>query len=320
MTLEQTLPAPTWLRTLVYVLGPLVCYLLGTAVVEGILLYVGAAVLLSLEGEAAQFLETNAYWLLALGSAVLLYPFFLRRYFRDWRQRVCRAADGTLKFCLRESGTETKNPIASWFSLWRGVRAPFLLIAFAAAAACCGTFLLNFLARSWTFLLGGAQQQNEVILRTNLGVVFLTSVLAVPLFEELVFRGLFYRRLRDFCGVRFSALFTALCFGFLHETVAQAALGILMGLLFAWVYERFQSLAAATLAHMAANAVNFIFLAASKEAELMGSLSLSPFLLVLLLIGSGAAAVMLYRCLLRIPPAPTYLLYTSSLAQGEQLK
>lgn len=341
---EALLPKPAWPRRVAYVLGPLLCYLVGTAVVEGLLLTAGLTALVLTQGSALEaaglagvtagagaqaaagwetlsvvvsFALNNTYWLLALGSAVLLYPFFLRRYYRDWSQRVRRKADGSFQFCLRESGRAGHGRFSSWLQLWRQLSSPLCAVIFAASAALFGNLLLNFLARSWTFLLSGVAQQNEAILQTNLTVVFVATVLLVPLFEELVFRGLFYRRLRDYCGVRFASVFSALCFGLLHETLGQAALGFMMGLLFAWIYERSQSLAEASLAHASANAVNFVLLAMSKQAALRGTLSFSPLMLVCLLALSAYFAAMMYRQFLKKPAAPAYYLYSPSLSQGE---
>lgn len=86
----------------------------------------------------------------------------------------------------------------------------------------------------------------------------LGAVIAVPLAEELAFRGYLYRRLqaRDFDGVSptrvslLSALLSSGLFAALHSDVLA---GLLAGLVYNWVYTRQGHLSNAVLAHAITN-------------------------------------------------------------------
>jgi membrane protease YdiL (CAAX protease family) len=82
------------------------------------------------------------------------------------------------------------------------------------------------------------------------------SVLAAPLFEELIFRGILYRGFRHSLGPGLSALASALVFALVHPA-ATALPVFVMAWLAASVYERTRWLATPVAAHMTYNAVVF---------------------------------------------------------------
>lgn len=81
----------------------------------------------------------------------------------------------------------------------------------------------------------------------------LCTVLFIPAAEELCFRAHIYALLRDRFTFWTAALFSALAFGMFHGNAVQGLYGFLLGILLAWIYERFHSFWAAYLFHMAAN-------------------------------------------------------------------
>ena len=81
----------------------------------------------------------------------------------------------------------------------------------------------------------------------------LSVVILAPIAEELVFRGLIFRRMREFAPFAVSMIFSALIFGFYHGNVVQGVYAFLVGLLCAYVCEKFKSILAPILLHMCAN-------------------------------------------------------------------
>jgi len=77
----------------------------------------------------------------------------------------------------------------------------------------------------------------------------------VPLTEELLFRGIFFRWLRQRLEFRPAAFVSAAAFGIAHGSVDKAIIAGLLGLPLAWLYERSRSLAPAILLHQTYNSL-----------------------------------------------------------------
>jgi len=83
--------------------------------------------------------------------------------------------------------------------------------------------------------------------------VLVYSGIIVPVAEELLFRGVVFRWLRQRFAFWPSAVASAALFGWVHVWLdAMVAAGV-MGIILAWLYERSRSLAPAILTHQAFN-------------------------------------------------------------------
>lgn len=82
--------------------------------------------------------------------------------------------------------------------------------------------------------------------------LFLYGVVS-PLAEEVVFRGIVYNRMKKYFSVKVSIAASACFFGIYHANLVQGIYGLLMGVLIAYVYEKFDSFFYAFLFHAAAN-------------------------------------------------------------------
>lgn len=87
-----------------------------------------------------------------------------------------------------------------------------------------------------------------------------TGGLIAPLAEEVFFRGLIHRWLRQRMRFWPAATLSALLFGVVHVEISVAGAAFLLGLLLAWLYERSGSLWAPITVHIINNAVKIIFL------------------------------------------------------------
>jgi len=84
-------------------------------------------------------------------------------------------------------------------------------------------------------------------------MAWVTAVLMAPVLEEIVFRGLMYTRLKKGLPVIVAAVVTSLAFGIAHGTVIWAIYTFVFSMVLIWVFEKFQSLTACILLHMAYN-------------------------------------------------------------------
>lgn len=81
----------------------------------------------------------------------------------------------------------------------------------------------------------------------------LATVVAAPLVEEMVFRGLMYKRLRRCLGRWQCIVISALAFGITHGNIVQFLYAFSVGILLAYVYEIYKNLWAPVILHAMAN-------------------------------------------------------------------
>lgn len=77
-----------------------------------------------------------------------------------------------------------------------------------------------------------------------------------PIAEELLFRGLIYRRFKEFTAVIPAMLWASLTFALLHGNLVQGVYAFIIGFILCYVYERYGSVKAPILMHMASNIVS----------------------------------------------------------------
>lgn len=82
---------------------------------------------------------------------------------------------------------------------------------------------------------------------------WILAVFMAPVLEEIVFRGLMYTRLKKGLPVIAAAIVTSLAFGIAHGTIIWAIYTFVFSMVLIWVFEKFQSLTACIVLHMAYN-------------------------------------------------------------------
>ena len=75
----------------------------------------------------------------------------------------------------------------------------------------------------------------------------------VPICEELVFRGLMFKRMRESSGFMPAALYSSVVFGLMHVNFVQMLYGFFLGMMLAYIYEKYGSVKAPVLSHIAMN-------------------------------------------------------------------
>jgi len=89
-------------------------------------------------------------------------------------------------------------------------------------------------------------------------ITFLTTVFMAPILEELLFRGLIYKRLRNICKPFVAATISSLAFGITHGNLVQFSYAFLAGMLLAYVYEKYKNIWAPIIFHFCANALSML--------------------------------------------------------------
>ena len=97
------------------------------------------------------------------------------------------------------------------------------------------------------------EQTMSALYAASLPMQLLCLGILVPMCEELVFRGLMFRRIRQRGTFLQAALYTSAVFGFLHINMVQMIYGFCLGIVFCYLYEKYGSVKAPVFAHMTAN-------------------------------------------------------------------
>lgn len=130
--------------------------------------------------------------------------------------------------------------------------------AFMAAIGCC---LVGNLVLAWMGITANDEafnQLSDIIANSALWVQILVTVFLGPVTEELLFRGIVYRRIERSYGFRAGAIVSALLFGALHGNISQFIYAFLLGMLFAYGYFKSGHLWVCILMHLLANAASMI--------------------------------------------------------------
>lgn len=126
-----------------------------------------------------------------------------------------------------------------------------------AAAAATGNNLIG--------ISGLAEYYSETIESLNNAVYsggIIVEVIAIgilaPVAEEMVFRGLLYKRSREQLKPLTAMILTSFLFAFFHGNVVQGVYAFLIGILCAFALERFKNILAPILVHIGANIFSIV--------------------------------------------------------------
>lgn len=79
-----------------------------------------------------------------------------------------------------------------------------------------------------------------------------------PIAEEFLFRGVIYKRLRNYLKPAMAIFWSALLFGVYHGNVVQLIYAFVCGVMLAWAYEKFGTIKAPILAHICMNITSLV--------------------------------------------------------------
>ncbi len=159
-----------------------------------------------------------------------------------------------------------KEKAAQVYTAYENVPFPYYLFSFImGAAACLAVNNLLVFSRLTELLYDGYEATAEILFQGGLIVELIIMGVLIPVVEELIFRGLVYRRVRWYLGVMPAMILSALFFGTVHGNLLQGLYAFIIGLLLAYVYERFHSILAPIAVHAGANILSVI----ATETEIL---------------------------------------------------
>lgn len=175
-------------------------------------------------------MDTLSFWSMMLGYVILI-PVFGHMHRKDLDQD-------------RVLGYETAHGEVS--------PALYAVLLIAGAASCVAAS--NMISMSG---LAGSSENYAAAAGTLYSTGILPELIGLgvlaPAAEELLFRGLVYRRFKEFNSVIGSMIWASLLFALLHGNLVQGIYAFISGFLMCYVYERYGSLKAPVVMHMASN-------------------------------------------------------------------
>ena len=188
------------------------------------------------DGAMAMYTEYAILFLLI--SALVCIPIYYKMYKKD----------------CREAGEVKRN-------IPMGNKDYLAIIISAAALALAMNNIISITPLPYLFT--GYEDTNEILFGGGIILQVLTGGIFACIVEEISLRGITYLRMKRYWGTRKAMIFSAIVFGIYHMNVVQAVYAFFLGLFFAWLYERYDSLWAPIIAHMSANL--FVILLSSSE-------------------------------------------------------
>lgn len=130
---------------------------------------------------------------------------------------------------------------------------------------------VNAIGRSWFGKSGLVDffstydNLSKVIYSGGIVVQIVATAVAAPVVEELLFRGLIFKRLRSSIKFVPAAILSSLMFGIIHANALQFVYAFILGLFMAYIYEQFKTVWAPVLFHAGANLISVIITAFVPE-------------------------------------------------------
>ncbi len=173
--------------------------------------------------------------LLTIISAIVSIPIFLWMFRKDKRD--------FMRFGLTERIQE---------ALWK-----YTFIIIGSVAVCIA--LNNLISLSQLAALSSSYtDSSEILYSISFPLQLLGWGILSPIAEELIFRGVIYNRLKLMMKPVVAMLWSALIFAAYHGNIVQGVYAGLCGIMFVWMYERYGSIKAPILAHVAINITSVV--------------------------------------------------------------
>ena len=173
------------------------------------------------------------FYTVALTYLVLI-PVLVRMMKKDHRQAVMEEREIDRSFAKQIRG------------MW------YLLIPLAGFCYClAGSNMIDM--TGLVAMSEGYQKAVDVLYSADLPMEILVVGIISPVAEELLFRGIVYNRLHEYSSFLSAAIWSALMFAVLHENLVQGVYAFLFGMLACYLYERYGTILAPIIMHVAAN-------------------------------------------------------------------
>jgi len=165
----------------------------------------------------------------------------------------------TLPFLIifMRADTSRKKKAGTWKKYERAPLWGYGVLVLLGGFACLG--LNNLIAVSGLMqIFDDYSEIAEFLYQSNIPFEILATGILIPVVEELLFRGLIFRRAREYFNFPVALVFSAAMFGIYHGNIVQGIYAFILGLIFGYTCERFKSVWAPIILHSSANCLSVI--------------------------------------------------------------
>lgn len=127
---------------------------------------------------------------------------------------------------------------------------------------------MEFMPASW---VESYTEATDVLYSGGIVTQFIGIAFIMPIAEEMIFRGLCYKRLSRCMNVLPAAIISSVFFGIYHGNAVQGIYATLLGLVLVFLYEKYKSVWAPIICHMCANCISLMFSTAFADVVSMQS-------------------------------------------------
>lgn len=164
-----------------------------------------------------------------------------------------------LMFLFMHLDRKKEQRLCMSFECWTKVRPYAFVLAFFCGASVSVVFNhLLIYSGLYDLLSSGFEPVADLLYGGSFLMELLTVGVLTPLVEELIFRGLIFRRLRWYLDAKWAAVLSAVIFAVFHGNLLQGIYAFAIGLLMAFAYERFHQLLAPVTIHVGANLISVL--------------------------------------------------------------
>lgn len=144
------------------------------------------------------------------------------------------------------------------------------------------------------------QQTSESFYSAPFALQILCLGILVPVSEELVFRGMMFKRAREQAGFLHAAAFSSIVFAILHGNMVQMLYAFATGMMLSYLYEKYGSLKAPAAAHIVMNLISV----AATHFDLFSWMMEDRIRISLITIVCAAAAASIFLWIQKIDEKP----------------
>lgn len=107
-------------------------------------------------------------------------------------------------------------------------------------------------------IIGSYEEVVDSYNQSSIELRALVLCVLVPIAEELVYRGMFYKRLKEYFDTTIAAYIAAILFGVVHMNLVQGLYAFLCALILIYVYEKYKTIFASIFLHMVVNTMALV--------------------------------------------------------------
>jgi len=107
-------------------------------------------------------------------------------------------------------------------------------------------------------IIGNYSDVENMLLKGGLFTQILLIGILIPIFEEVMYRGVIYGYFKEGFGLICGFVFTSLLFGVMHGNLEQGFYAFMISIVFIYGYEKFKTLLAPILMHVLNNSMTIV--------------------------------------------------------------